>query len=187
MAEVEQLRGLGSGEHSVVFVQHVRESQLRRQSGSGVRALAALAARAVGRGNAKSVTESLGLYRQRLHPTGTPEGTDGWWEIGSVESAVGAATDMVDQLELAGWPILDRMLLPGGMLDQIRHGDLGQMKRSNFGVFFARAEALLLMGQGPSKALEASLHNALEHCMPGQEEHARMFEEWVREQAREAS
>jgi hypothetical protein len=135
----------------------------------------------------KSVTESLGLYRQRLHPTGTPEGTDGWWEIGSVESAVGAATDMVDQLELAGWPILDCMLLPGGMLDQIRHGDLGHMKRSNFRVFFARAEALLLMDQGPSEALEESLPNALEHCMPGQEEHARMFDEWVREQAREAS
>lgn len=141
----------------------------------------------LGPGMPKLVTESLGLYRQRLHPTGTPERTDGWWEICSVESAVAAVNDMVDQLELDGWPILDRMLLSGGMLDQVRHGDLGHMKRPNFRVFFARAEALLLMDEGPSEALEESLQYALEHCMPAQEENARMFDAWVRDHSRKAS
>jgi hypothetical protein len=29
----------------------------------------------------KSVTESLGLYRDRLHPSRSPAGRDIWWEI----------------------------------------------------------------------------------------------------------
>src|SRR5215831_12700174 len=29
----------------------------------------------------KSVRESLGLYRDRLHPAGTPAGVDKWWQI----------------------------------------------------------------------------------------------------------
>lgn len=92
----------------------------------------------LGKGMPKSVTEYLGLYRERLHPTGTPEGTDGWWDVSDPESAVAAVTDMVVQLEAAGWPVLGRMLTAGGMLDQIRRGDLGRIKRANFGVFFAR-------------------------------------------------
>ncbi|PVU82037.1 hypothetical protein DDP54_02320 [Cellulomonas sp. WB94] len=35
----------------------------------------------------KSVSESLGLYRERLHPEGTPAGTDGWWEVSDAASA----------------------------------------------------------------------------------------------------
>jgi len=93
---------------------------------------------------------------------------------------------MVDQLEQCGWPVLERMLTPGGMLDQIRQGDLGDMKRANFGVYFARAEALLLMGQGPGEELDAKLAYALEHVMPAQRENAELFDEWVRAQAQGA-
>ncbi|WP_203704834.1 DUF4304 domain-containing protein [Asanoa iriomotensis] len=135
----------------------------------------------------KAVPEYLGLYRERLHPAGTPDGVDGWWEVTDEESAVAVAADMVVQLEAAGWPVLDRLLTAGGMLDQVRCGDLGYMKQANFDVFFARAEALLLMDQGPSDLLEKNLRHAREHCIATQHENAKKFDEWVRAQARGAA
>ncbi len=140
-----------------------------------------------GKAMPKSVTEYLGLYRQRLHPAGTPEDTDGWWEISDAESAVVAATDMIAQLEAAGWPLLDRMLQPGGMLQQVRSGDLGMVKQANFEVFFACAAALLLMDAGPSDELETNLHLALAGCMPSEREDAHEFDQWVRQQASSAA
>jgi hypothetical protein len=135
----------------------------------------------------KHVVESLGLYRQRLHPTGTPEGADGWWDVEGTDSARAAAVDMVSQLERDGWPVLDRMLAPGGMLERIRSGDLGFMKRENFGgSIFDSAEALLLMGEGPSAALNAPLTRTLDGVRPEQREHAERFNEWVLEQAETA-
>ena len=65
----------------------------------------------LGVGMPKSVSESLGLYRERLHPEGTPEGTDGWWDVSDDESARLAVADMNTQLERAGWPILDGHVL----------------------------------------------------------------------------
>ena len=135
----------------------------------------------------KAVTESLGLYRERLHPSGTPAGTDGWWEVDAdTQSAFGAASDMVAQLRESGWHVLDRMLAPGGMLEQVRNGDLGYIKREIFGVVFARAGALLLMDKGPSVELDEQLDYALEHVTPQQREHALRFDSWVRQQARAA-
>jgi hypothetical protein len=58
-------------------------------------------------GMPKSVTESLGLYRERLHPAGTPERTDGWWELSDVVSARAAVADMMVQLDRSGWPVLE--------------------------------------------------------------------------------
>lgn len=127
------------------------------------------------------MNECLGLYRERLHPTGTPEGRDGWWDVSDPKSAGAAVTDMVAQLQTAGWPVLDRLLAVGGMLNQVRRGDLGHMKRANFEVFFARAKALLLMDQGPSLELEESLRYALEHCILTQKENAMRFDKWVRQ------
>jgi hypothetical protein len=89
----------------------------------------------------KNVTESLGLYRERLHPEGTPAGIDGWWEVSDPESARRAVADMNEQLERAGWPVLEHMFSRDAMMKRLRDGDLGMMKRSNFEVFFARAEA----------------------------------------------
>ena len=138
----------------------------------------------LGNGMPKAVSQSLGLYSQRLHPTGTPEGPEGWWEVTDPESAVAAAQDMVVQLEAAGWLVLDRMLTEGGMLDQVRRGDLGFMKREYFDILFARAEALLLMDRGHSEALETRLRYALERCPDHSKEHAEKFDAWVREQSR---
>lgn len=140
----------------------------------------------LGAGMPKSVTESLGLYRERLHPEGTPEKTDGWWEVSDPESARLAVADMKIQLDRAGWPILDGMFSREAMLARLHEGDLGMMKQSNSGVFFARAEALLLMDAGPTEALESRLSYALENVLPTQREHAERFDAWVRSQAARA-
>jgi hypothetical protein len=82
----------------------------------------------------KSVNEYLGLYRKRLHPAGTKPEADGWWNVRNATSAAAAATDMIDQLELAGWHVLDQMLMPGAMLEQVKNGDLGYIKGSDYSV-----------------------------------------------------
>ena len=134
----------------------------------------------------KSVSESLGLYRERLHPDGTPEGSDGWWDVSDDESARLAVEDMTAQLKRAGWPLLESMFSREAIMCRLHDGDLGMMKRSSFGVFFARAEALLLMDDGPSDALESQLDFALSNVIPIQREHAERFDAWVRSQAAKA-
>jgi hypothetical protein len=135
----------------------------------------------LGAGMPQSVTETLGLYRERLHPEGTAPGQDVWWEITDAASALSTVKDMVVQLDAAGWPALDRLLRPDGMLEQVRTGAIG--KQSSAGVFLARAEALLLMDAGPSPELDERLQYALENCTPRQREHALEFDAWVRDQA----
>ena len=140
----------------------------------------------LGAGMPKSVSESLGLYRQRLHPEGTPEGTDGWWDVSDDESARVAVADMNTQLDRTGWPVLERMFSREAMMARLRDGDLGMMKRSTFGVFFARAEALLLMDVGPSDELESQLDYALSSVIPTQRNNAERFDAWVRAEAAKA-
>lgn len=140
----------------------------------------------LGPGLPKTVNESLGLYRDRLHPAGTPDGSDGWWEITSERSAEAAGEDMLRQLDVGGWPLLTHLLQPGAMLEQVRSGSLGHMKRASLGVFFARAEAVLVMDDGPSDALDRALDYASSNCMPAQRDNAVKFESWVREQAQAA-
>lgn len=140
----------------------------------------------LGPGMPKSVTESLGLYRERLHPEGTSPGHDVWWEMTDAVSATSAVADMVFQLDVAGWPVLDRLLRPESMLEQVRTGSLGNWKRSSSAVLFARAEALLLMDGGPSPELHERLQFALENCMPQQMENALEFDACVRHQTNHA-
>ena len=116
-----------------------------------------MGAERLGAGVPKSVSEALGLYRDRLHPEGTPAGMHGWWDIFDEDSARTAVTDMTVQLDRTGWPVLEAMFSRDAMMKRLHDGDLGLMKRRNFGVFFARAEALLLMDAGPSDALESRL------------------------------
>jgi hypothetical protein len=132
----------------------------------------------------RSIPENLGLYRQRLHPTGSPDDTDAWWEIDGSGSAQTAAEDMVERLNADGWPFLSRLLDRSAMIQQIRDGELGHVRRS-FGYrgYFARAEAVLLSERGPSDELEALLTVAVDDAMPAQREHAEAFAEWVRMRA----
>lgn len=140
----------------------------------------------LGAGMPKAVTEALGLYRERLHPDGTPEGVDGWWEISDEVSARAAVMDMNVQLNRAGWPVLSQLFSRESMMAKLRQGDLGMVKRSNFGVFFARAEALMLMDAGPSEELESALGYALDNSLPRQRENAERFDRWVRAEAAKA-
>ena len=47
----------------------------------------------------KAVPESMGLYRQRLLPSGTPDGTEGWWQVDSPHRVDRVIDDMRAQLE----------------------------------------------------------------------------------------
>jgi len=134
----------------------------------------------------KAITESLGLYRDRLHPTGTPPGVDGWWEVSDHREASAAATDMREQLATHGWPSLKRLMDREALLDQIRCRDLGRMKAKHFVVFFARAEALLLAENGPSARLDELLDSATATATPAQRGNVARFAEWVRTRAARA-
>lgn len=80
-----QASSLGTAEHlrCVVNLAFAPEPWLRWQ------------AECLGAGMPRSVSESLGLYRERLHPERTPRGTDGWWDVTDDESAGLAVADMV--------------------------------------------------------------------------------------------
>ena len=134
------------------------------------------------------VSESLGLFRDRVHPTGTPRGVDGWWEVNDASSATRAVDDMVQRMDETGWATLDSMMTRAGMLRRIESGDLGHMKRERFDVFFARAEALLLMDEGPSDALESRLGRASGGAIPMEaRDAADEFNRWVRSNAHRAA
>ncbi|MFF8478606.1 DUF4304 domain-containing protein [Streptomyces sp. NPDC015414] len=135
----------------------------------------------------KSINESLGLYRARLHPDGTPVGRDGWWEISSERDARAAAADMVVQLADHGLPTLTRLLDRQALLGSIRAGDLGHLKSGHFDMFFARAEALLVAEDGPSAWLEELLDRATTNAIPAQKANAEKFAAWVRSRAAQAA
>ncbi|MFJ6846470.1 DUF4304 domain-containing protein [Streptomyces griseoluteus] len=135
----------------------------------------------------KSINESLGLYRARLHPNGTPAGRDSWWEISSERDARAAAADMVVQLADHGWPTLTRLLDRQALLGSVRAGDLGHLESGRFDVFFARAEALLIAEGGPSARLDELLDHATTNAIPVQKANAEKFAAWVRSRAAEAS
>jgi hypothetical protein len=127
--------------------------------------------------------EGYGLFRQRLHPAGTPAGVDGWWQVNHPDEAAVAAADIRTQLEVDGWPVLRRLLDRDQLMAQVRAGDLGHMKRKPVDVFFARAAALLLSDAGPSAELDEQLAHALEHTPDKHREHAESFDAWVRRRA----
>ncbi|WP_438854246.1 hypothetical protein [Agromyces sp. M3QZ16-3] len=58
------------------------------------------------------------------------------------------------------------------------------MKREHQGIFFSRAEALMLMDEGPSEALEACLVRAMGSAIPvTARDYAEEFDRWVRSNA----
>jgi hypothetical protein len=90
---------------------------------------------------------------------------------------------MVVQLTDHGWPARTRLLNRQALLDLIRSGDLGYMKAEHFEVFFARAEALLIAGDGPSARLDELLDRATANAIPAQQENAAKLASWVRSRA----
>ncbi|MFF2274562.1 DUF4304 domain-containing protein [Agromyces sp. NPDC058126] len=134
----------------------------------------------------KSVSESHGLYRDRLHPTGAPDGADLWWEAVDASSIEAMVADMTARLEDVGWNLLDLLLTREGIRRRLEDGNHGLFKRASVPALFKRAEALLLMDDGPSNELDACLAYALEGAMPGQRENSEAFDSWVRTQAEAA-
>jgi hypothetical protein len=134
-----------------------------------------------GRNMPKTVSAASGLYRERLHPSGTPTGIDGWWNVPDSDAAAqAAAADMVSQMDRSGWPVLLELFDRDTLLERVRARDFG-MNRST--VYWARAAALLLMDGGPSESLEEELANAVNGLPAEQREDALRFDAWVREQS----
>lgn len=131
----------------------------------------------------KNVTEHLGLFRDRVHPAGSPPGADAWWEVTDEASAARTVAGIAEQLELGVWTQLDELLTPSGMLRTVRANNLGHIHGEAHEVFFARAEALLLMDAGESARLETCLARALDGVIPTQRANAEAFDRWVRVQA----
>lgn len=137
----------------------------------------------------KTVGESLGLYRDRLHPSGSPPNVDTWWRFEDEASAIDAVADMAVRWEASGRDVLDALLDREVLFRYLDDGDLGHIQRrsGSYGIFFARARALLLMDKGPSEALERSLEQARENLLQKHESYADHFESWVRQQASAAA
>lgn len=131
----------------------------------------------------KAIPESMGLYKQRLLPSHSPDGNDGWWQVDSPRRVTQVVDDMRAQLERQGWPVLSRLLDRDAMLDQVRRGDLGFWRKTNVPGYFASAEALLLMDAGPSQALDEQLALVRATSTAAQAESADRFVRWVRQQA----
>lgn len=91
-------------------------------------------------------------------------------------------------LERDGWSVLESRFSRGATLERLAGSDLGYLERRGSGdVFFARAEALLLMDDGPSDALDKRLHIVLSNSTtPGAREYAEHLERWVRAQVAKA-
>ena len=131
----------------------------------------------------KAIPESMGLYKQRLGPSNTPGGNEGWWQVDSRRRVSQAVDDMRAQLERQGWPVLNRLLERDAILDQVRQGNLGFWRKANVPGYFATAEALLLMDAGPSPALDEQLALVRATSSATQAESADHFVRWVRRQA----
>lgn len=131
----------------------------------------------------KSITEPLGLYRDRLNPTGSPAERDIWWQVHDDVDAQEVAHDMVVQLEAQGLPRLLNLLDRENLLAAVRAGDLGFFKGSNLDVYFKRAEAVLIADRGLTPELEQLLDYDITHSSPMQKRNAEMFAAWARARA----
>ena len=135
----------------------------------------------------KAIPESMGLYKQRLFPSDTPDGVERWWQVDSPRRVGQAVEDMRAQLERQGWPVLSHLLDRDALLDQVRRGQLGFWRKDLVPGFFATAEALLLMDAGPSRALDEQLALVRATSTAAQVESADRFVRWVRQQAESAT
>ncbi len=135
----------------------------------------------------KAIPVSMGLYQQRLGPSNTPDGNEGWWQVDSPRRVTQVVDDMRAQLERRGWPVLSRLLERDAMVDQVRQGDLGFWRKANVPGYFATAGALLLMDAGPSPELDEQLALVRATSTAAQAESTDRVVRWVRKQAESAT
>lgn len=132
------------------------------------------------------VNESLGLYRERLTPSGSPAGDDGAWQVADPAGAAAVAEEVAERLKRDGLPLLDRLLDRDAFLATLRAGDLGMIKIENFIGLFPFAEAVLLSDDGPSDRLEELLELAHVQAVPERKDSAARYAAWIRARARAA-
>jgi hypothetical protein len=133
-------------------------------------------------GMPKSISESLGLYRDRLHPSAGTKLGEAWWEIDDSISADAAVSEIVMQLEMVGWPLLNDWLSRESLRRRVDEGDFG-FSKANLPLRVAMAQALLLMDGGPSRELHAKLEECRRNAGEQKLRMVEKFEDWVRAQA----
>jgi hypothetical protein len=136
-------------------------------------------------GMPKAISESLGLYRDRLHPSAGAKLGEAWWEIDDSIGADSAVSEIVMQLEMVGWPLLDDWLTRDGLKRRVDEGDFG-FSKANLPLRVAMAQALLLMDGGPSPELRAILEECRRHAGEQYMRMVQKFEAWVNAQAEQS-
>jgi len=131
----------------------------------------------------KAVPESWGLYQRRLHPTGTPAGTEQWWQVDRPAAVEQVVADMVRRLEADGWPTLEKLLDREAMVEHARAGDLGFRTRGHAPGYVATALAVLLSDSGASDELDEQLDLMLETSTASALAATRELVAWIRARA----
>ena len=131
----------------------------------------------------KALPESWGLYKRRLHPTGTPADTDQWWRADRPRAVEPVVADMVRRLDADGWPTLEKLLDREAMVEQARAGDLGFVTREHAPGYVATGLAVLLSDYGTSDELDEQLDLMLATSTTRALEHARELVAWIRARA----
>lgn len=134
----------------------------------------------------KSVKESDGLWRDRLHATDPRVMTGGepWWGVSEAISARLSAEDMVEQLKTKGLPTLERLLDREAFVNTVRDGNLGFAKAQSLPTFFNWALLVLLADDRPSAEFTALLSKVETQDDVRHAEQARRLATWARDRQR---
>lgn len=130
--------------------------------------------------------EASGLYRDRIHPTGSPPNTDTWWTVRDEVDAEAAARDMVVRLTADALPLLMDLLERPKLLESVRKMDLGMVHGTSWALYFMQAEAILRSGEGTSSQLEGILKYIDEHSEEKRRADAERLIAWVQFRAEDA-
>ena len=135
----------------------------------------------------KTPGEASGLYRDRIHPTGSPANTDTWWTVRNEVDAEAVARDMVVRLRTDALPILANLLERPKLLESLRNKDLGMVGGAGWDLYFMRAEAVLRAEEGMSPQLEEILDYIDRHSEEKLRASAERLISWVRSRAAAAA
>jgi len=137
----------------------------------------------------KSVKASDGLWRDRVHATDrrVMRGGEPWWGVTDATSARLTADDMVEQLQTAGLPMLERLLHREEFVRTVREGDLGFAKSSSLPTFFDWALLALLADESPSEEFDALMAKVESPAEARHADQARRLTTWARDRQRARS
>jgi hypothetical protein len=131
----------------------------------------------------KQVGASLTLWGDRLSAPST-NGSELWWRVTDETSAAAVTAEILGSLDARVLQQLDLLLDRRNFLSSVRAGDLGFFQRREVLVgMFARAEALLLMDDGPSSRLSALVEQMEATANPFQQKSTHAAIAWIRNQA----